>query len=88
MSDQKQRPCILMCALASISYTEPGADFSHFCSECTRRVQISPRGKPLINSISDVKIICDECYKPQRNDEMLVLSPPQNVVPNFWRNRN
>lgn len=81
---------IMICAPADTPFTEAGSTFKHVCSECTRRVQVSPAGEALRRERNgEIRIICDECFTPAH--EAMGIACPFNLgrrVPNYWRHRN
>lgn len=83
------QPNIMICAPADTPFTEAGSTFKYVCSECTRHVQVSPAGESRLRSIEEIKIVCDECYKPGHEEAGVIAVPIRApMVPNFWRNRN
>ena len=58
MSDR----AVLVCALASASFTVAGSVFDRACARCSRGVIIAPTGQQLLKRRPEAEVICGDCF--------------------------
>ncbi len=79
--------------------TIPGSTFDRECSECRRRVMLSPQGQKVLDAQPSIELICLPCAERLYPDDLANGQPAagtvrefmegvSSAVPNVRRHRN
>lgn len=89
---------ILVCALATSEWVQPGSTFDRHCADCGERLMLSREGQAFLADSPGIETVCEDCAAVRMDsDENPIIALPtieeieraqREAIPNFWRKRN